>query len=288
MIFLENEYIQASFANKGAELQSLKGKKGNVDYLWNGDPDYWGKFSPVLFPIVGALKDNTYYYEDQAYELTRHGFARDKDFEANQLSPTEVVFTLTHSEETLKIYPFQFSLQLRYRLSASTFSCTYEVFNPAGSQLLFSIGAHPAFATSVQKDIRYTDYFLQFNKDSALTYHKISHDLIDNETATIELEDQKLSLKHELFYDDALVLKSLKSDCISIRNDKTPHGIHFRFQGFPFFGIWAAKNADFVCMEPWCGIADGVDHSQNLKDKEGIVSLAANESWNRTWEVECF
>jgi galactose mutarotase-like enzyme len=288
MIFLENEYIQASFANKGAELRSLRSKKDNIDYLWNGDPNYWGKFSPVLFPIVGALKNNTYYYEDKAYQLTRHGFARDKDFEANQVSHTEVVFTLTHSDETLKVYPFQFILRLRYKLLASTLSCTYEVFNPADSRLLFSVGAHPAFATSIQSDIRYTHYFLQFNKDSALTYHKINHDLIDNETAVIELDDRKLPLKHELFYDDALVLKSLKSDCISIRNDKNPHGIHFRFKDFPFFGIWAAKNADFVCLEPWCGIADGVDHNQNLKDKEGMTSLAPNESWSRTWEVECF
>lgn len=289
MIFLENEHIHASFAHKGAELQSLKSKKDNINHLWNGNADYWGKFSPVLFPIVGSLKNSTYYFEHREYQLSRHGFARDKNFQANQVSTTEVVFTLTDDEETLTVYPFHFVLKLHYQLLGTVLSCTYEVLNPdEGKPLLFSVGAHPAFAISTTSGLAYTDYYLQFNNESALTYHKINHDLIDNETAVIELKEQKLPLRHELFYEDALVLKSLKSDCISIRNNKTAHGIHFRFKDFPFFGLWAAKNADFVCLEPWCGIADAIDHDQNLETKEGIVFLTSKESFIRKWEVECF
>ncbi|TCC99238.1 aldose 1-epimerase family protein [Pedobacter hiemivivus] len=288
MIFLENEHLTASFANKGAELQYLKSKKYNIDYLWNGNPTNWGKFSPILFPIVGSLKNNTYYFENKGYKLSRHGFARDYDFEAIMRSNTEVVFTLTHNAETLKVYPFRFVLHLRYTLTELGLSCTYEVTNPADDLLLFSIGAHPAFKVPIQDDVQYTDYFLKFNKDQILAYHKISEDLIANETVEIELKDGKLPLQHELFYEDALVFKSLKSDCISIACDKNPHGLHFKFKDFPFFGIWAAKNADFVCLEPWCGIADGVDHQQNLEEKEGIVSLAPGKTWSRSWEIECF
>lgn len=288
MIFLENEHLIASFANKGAELQSLKSKKHNIDYLWSGNPSYWGKFSPILFPIVGSLKNNTYYFENKEYKLSRHGFARDYDFEPLQLSNTEVVFTLTHNDETLKVYPFHFVLQLRYILNESGLSCTYEVSNPADSLLLFSIGAHPAFKVPIEDDVQYTDYFLKFNKDQVLAYHKISEDLIANETVEIKLQEGKLPLQHELFYEDALVFKSLKSNSISIASDKNPYGLHFKFKDFPFFGIWAAKNADFVCLEPWCGIADGVDHQQNLEEKEGIISLAPHKSWSRTWEIECF
>lgn len=288
MIFLENEHLIASFATKGAELQSLKSKKHNIDYLWSGNPTYWGKFSPVLFPIVGALKNSTYYFENKEYKLPRHGFARDYDFECLQRNHTEVVFILTHNDETLKVYPFRFVLSLRYTLSETGLSCTYEVTNPANNLLLFSIGAHPAFKVPIQEDVQYTDYFLKFNNDQVLTYHKISEDLIANETVEIELKDGKLPLQHELFYEDALVFKSLKSDCISIACDKNPYGLHFKFKDFPFFGIWAAKNADFVCLEPWCGIADGVDHQQNLGEKEGIISLAPDKTWSRTWEIECF
>lgn len=288
MIFLENEHIKASFAKRGAELQSILNTKNNINYLWNGNPAYWGKFSPVLFPVVGALKDNTYYYENKEYKLSRHGFARDYEFQSKQPDNEEVIFTLSHNEETLKVYPFQFILQLRYKLSESGLSCTYEVSNPDHQPLLFSIGAHPAFNVPFRSGLKYTDYFLEFNKDNFLSYHKIDNDLIANETVEIELKDKKLSLRHELFYEDALVFKSLKSDCISIRSDKSPHGLHFRFKDFPFFGIWAAKDADFLCLEPWCGIADGLNHTQKLEEKDGIIRLAPNETWKRTWEIECF
>lgn len=289
MIFLENEYLKASFSNKGAELQSLVNKKNGINYLWSGDANYWAKFSPVLFPIVGALKNNTYYFEGKAYELNRHGFARDHDFEALSVSNNEIVFKLSHNEETLKNYPFQFILQLRYTLQESSLTCKYEITNPSGnSPLYFSIGAHPAFAVPLANNLHYTDYFLKFNKDHILQSYKISDNLLTHETTEIKLTENRLPLQHELFYDDALVFKSLKSDCISICSEKDKHGLHFKFKDFTFFGIWAAKDANFVCLEPWCGIADSINHQQDLKKKEGITELAAQQSWERKWEIDCF
>lgn len=289
MIFLENEYLTASFSSIGAELQSLINKKNKTNYLWNGDPAYWAKHSPILFPIVGGLKKNTYYYDDHPYQLPRHGFARDHIFQTFRLSDTEVLFELSQNEETLKNYPFEFTLKLRYRIEGSTLSCTYEVTNPSPhTPLLFSIGAHPAFTVPLSNDLLYTDYYLEFNNDDTLAFYKVIDDLITNETTEVELEARKLPLIHELFYNDALVFKSLKSDCISIRTTKNPHGLHFKFKDFPFFGIWAAKNANFVCLEPWCGIADSTDHQQDLQKKEGIVKLPALENWSKCWEVMCF
>lgn len=289
MIFLENEHLKVSFVNKGAELQSLINKQNNINYLWNGNAAYWAKFSPVLFPIVGGLKDNTYRFENNTYHLPRHGLARDHDFEVIHISDTELVFKLSHSEETLKNYPFQFVLQLRYRLQGSHLSCTYELSNPSqDNSLWFSIGAHPAFSVPLKDDLLYTDYFLEFNKDHSLAYHKIKNDLITNETINIELTEGRLPLTHKLFYDDALVFKSLKSNCITLGTKKDKHGLHFKFNDFPFFGIWAAKDANFVCLEPWCGIADNIDHEQDLKKKEGIIELGAMGNWNRSWEVNCF
>jgi len=288
MIFLENEHLKASFATKGAELQSLISKKDGINYLWNGNSEYWGKFSPVLFPIVGGLKNNIYHLNDKTYQLSRHGFARDMDFQVNQISTTEIIFKLVQTDETLKVYPFQFVLQLRYKLSGSSLSCTYQISNPSGFPLLFSIGGHPAFATPVNNEVSYSDYYLQFNKDSELTFHQITQDLIDPKTLTLPLTEGKLPLQHELFFEDALVFKTLKSDCITLRNNKNEHGLHFKFKDFPFFGIWAAKNANFVCLEPWCGIADSVNHQQDLQKKEGIIELAPLENWSRSWEIDCF
>lgn len=288
MILLENENIEVTFSAKGAELRSITNKANALNYLWKGDAAYWGKFSPVLFPIIGALKDNTYYVDDKAYELPRHGFARDLDFEVEQISDREVLFVLRSTEETLKVYPFPFNLGLRYQISGAAVSCTYEVNNPAEKDLLFSIGGHPAFAAPLTEDAGYEDCYLEFSVDEAVVYHKIESNLISDQTDSLHLDKGKVTLRHELFYDDALVFKDLKSDTITLRNTKNSYGLHFRFAGFPFFGIWAAKDADFVCLEPWSGIADGIHHNQQLRDKEGIVSLAAGENWKRTWAVEIF
>lgn len=287
MIFLENAHIHVSFSAKGAELQSLTNKQNDTSYLWNGNSEYWGKFSPVLFPIVGGLKDNTYYFENQPYTLSRHGFARDQEFEVNRVSNEELLFVLRDNEETRKVYPFKFSLGLRYQISGAGISCSYEVMNTGERPLLFSVGGHPAFAVPRQKELSYQDYYLKFNKDTELVYNKINKDLIDDETATIKLTDGMLPLKHELFYEDALVFKNLKSDTISLRSNKNSSELQFRFSGFPYFGIWSAKDADFVCLEPWCGIADGINHNQKLEEKEGIQTLGPQQSWTRCWEVTC-
>jgi galactose mutarotase-like enzyme len=285
MIILENEHLIASFSAKGAELQSLKSKVSNTEYIWGADPKFWAKHSPVLFPIVGALKDNKYVYQDQSYELSRHGFAREQDFEVEPVNATEVVFNLRESEETLALYPFQFSLTLRYVLSDEGLTCSYEVHNPADRDLLFSVGGHPAFATPVN-GLAYTDYKLTFNADTELHYHKVVNNLIADETLVLPLENQQLQLRHELFYNDALVFKALKSDKITLSNNVNNASLEFSFPGFPYFGIWAAKDADFVCLEPWCGIADGVNHNQELRDKEGIIALAPKQSWQRAWTVK--
>lgn len=288
MILLENEFIKATFLQKGAELKSLYNKKTNLEYMWNGDPDLWAKTSPVLFPVVGALKDNTYFYQDHKYELSRHGFARDMDFTVEIINESEALFTLYNTKKTLINYPFEFHLGLRYKLSGNNLSCTYEVNNPGTGPLLFSVGGHPAFAVPLMEKEAYSDYFLQFNKDEQLVFHKIIDNLIDEETKIIKLKEGVLELKHSLFYEDALVFKTMKSNQISLLNTKSKRGIHFSFEDFPYFGIWAAKDANFICLEPWCGIADGIEHDQNLENKEGIIHLAPKSAWSRTWKVECF
>lgn len=288
MITLENELLKASFVQKGAELQSLKSKTSDIEYIWDANPKDWAKHSPVLFPIVGALKGNQYAYQGSDYELSRHGFARDMEFDLESKSTDEVVFTLRSTEITKKVYPFEFSLSLIYTLKSHGLSCTYKVYNPSQSDLLFSVGGHPAFATPVTDTVSYEDYYLRFNQDEELVINKIADNLISEEVQTIPLKDKVLPLKHELFYEDALVLKSLQSKKISLQNKVNTHGLHFSFEGFPYFGIWAAKDANFVCLEPWCGIADGVNHSGQFSDKEGIVILSAEESWQRTWQVDIF
>ena len=286
MLVLENEYLRVSIAEKGAEIHSIQDKKADRNALWNGDPAFWGKFSPVLFPIVGALKDDTYYYNGEEYHMSRHGFARDLSFKIVSSSTLEAQFLLTESEETLRHYPFRFNFYINFRLKGNTLQVEYQLENPSDKGMLFSVGGHPAFAVQTGNGLKYSDYFIHFNKDEALTVHKIIDNLISNETYVLPLHEGRLPLQHALFYEDALVMKDLASDCITLANTENTEMLKFRFSGFPYFGIWAAKDTDFVCLEPWCGIADSEKHNQQLADKEGIISLPGGETWSRRWSVE--
>ncbi|RYD81083.1 MAG: aldose 1-epimerase family protein [Sphingobacteriales bacterium] len=288
MTILENDFLKVEIATKGAELQALFSKETEIEYLWNGDATFWGKRSPVLFPIVGSLQNDSYTYKDKTYHLPRHGFARDNEFAVEKVNNTEAIFTLKDSEETLKLFPFPFELKLIYQIIERKLSVKYTVTNKASKKMFFSLGAHPAFAVPNTPDTTYEDYYLAFNDDERLTFWKLENGLVANETETLELNGHKLNLKHSLFYNDALVFKTLQSNCISLLNTKNDFGLHFHFDDFPFFGIWAAKDAPFVCLEPWCGVADGLSHNQNLAHKEGIVKLDGGKSWERCWEVECF
>jgi galactose mutarotase-like enzyme len=286
MIQIKSDQLAITISEKGAELQSIK--SNGLEYLWQADPKYWSKHSPVLFPIIGELKDGTYIFENKEYHLPRHGFARDHVFEAKQISETSAIFTLKSSADTLSVYPFQFIFQLQYEIKQQTLYCSYIIQNLNEGDMYFSVGGHPAFRVPLDEKLKYADYSLAFNKETSLKRFLLYNGLTNDKTEDVALDDKELHLKSSLFYNDAIVLKHLSSDQIELFSDKDPHGLKFSFEGFPYFGIWAAKDAPFVCLEPWCGIADNIHHNHQLTSKEGINQLAAGASWKRTWNVELY
>lgn len=288
MIILQNEVIQAGISTMGAELQSLKNTATGLQYMWSGDPQYWGKFSPVLFPIVGSLVGNTYLYNGKSYQLPRHGFAREMEFLVTTQNNYKVVFALGSTEATLQVYPFPFLLELEYQLMDNQISCTYRVSNKGVENMYFSIGAHPAFAVPVVKDTPYETHFLQFSEEEPLTRWKLKEGLLSGITENESAPKGRLSLSPTLFYNDALVFKHLNTKRITLASTAHHHGLHMDFNGFPYMGIWAAKDASFVCIEPWCGHADAIDHNQQLPEKSGIECIAPQNIWERTWTVSCF
>jgi galactose mutarotase-like enzyme len=298
MITLQNNDVFVLIDEQGAELKSLVLQSTGREYMWSGDSAFWGKFSPVLFPIVGSLANDTYYLEGKEYHLPRHGFARDQLFTAEQPSRCEAIFTINSSADTLVNYPFEFTLSLHYRLYKNQLTCNYIISNQGDSDMYFSIGGHPAFAVPMDDEALYTDYYLQFHKPAKLVRHKLENGLIGNATEDLVLKaansfseetvDWVLGLKPSLFYEDAIVLKNTGTDYVLLGSDLHPQGLQFDFPGFPYLGIWAAKNAPFVCIEPWCGIADHVDHNQQLDQKEGINLLEPGREWQRSWAVRVF
>lgn len=286
MVRIENEQLTVLINEMGAELTSVIDRKSEVEYMWSGDTAFWGKHSPILFPIVGTLKNNTYHYKGNEYSLTRHGFAREKKFTVSEDGST---FTLRSDEETKKVYPFDFLLSIRYSLNENELKVTYEVENTGTENLYFSLGAHPAFAVPIGNAGNYEDHFLEFNKEENADKWPITKEGLISTKPEPFLKNQKfIPLTKSLFEKDALVLKGLHSDTISIRSNKDDNGIDFHFEEFPYFGIWAAKGADFVCLEPWCGIADSETHTQDLVTKEGINNLVLGEKFSRSWSIRVY
>lgn len=289
MEIIENEWLKVSIEPLGAELTGLLNKQTGLEYLWNADPNFWPKHSPVLFPIVGTLKNNNYRYQGKLYQLKRHGFAREQLFRVEQRSTGAVTFLLQHSDATLTVYPFAFSLRIRYKLDSDSLHVQYEVVNEGDDRMYFSIGAHPAFRIPLSPGTRYADYFLEFEKAEQSPRWIITPEGLISRESTPFLENTRVvPLAKSLFYRDAIVFKNLQSQSIQLRSNITPHGITMQFAGFPYFGIWAAKDADFVCLEPWCGIADAEYTDQELSTKEGIHLLQKEHTFSRTWSVQCY
>ncbi len=260
MVILENNNFRLGINPLGAELKSCFDKSKNKEVLWDSNPEFWGKSSPVLFPIVGGLKDNNYIFESKKYTLGRHGFARERIFELEYQDVNKVIFLIESDEETLQVYPFHFELRLIYEFIESGFSLSYEVKNTGLKTMYFSIGAHPAFKIPFKSEENFDDYYLEFEKEEDFDAWPLSADgLIETSSHLIIEKSNILKLSKELFYNDALVFKGFKSDWVKIKSSRHTEELKFNMIQFPYLGIWSAKNADFVCIEPWCGIADVVE-----------------------------
>jgi len=277
---ISNSNLTAKINPLGAELCSLKDSKGK-EYIWEGNPEFWGKHSPILFPIVGTLKNNSYQYNGVKYHLSRHGFAREMEFKLTNKSKNSATFSIRTSEETLTKYPFDFELQICYTLNENILEIEYKVINNGKFQMPFSIGAHPAFSLVGS----FENYSISFNQEEPLEYYILENDLISNKTKKLDIEHQKTSLNYALFENDALIFKTLKSNSLTIlENSKSL--LKVNFEGFPSLGIWTKKNAPFLCIEPWFGYSDTEDNFGDLFQKEGILILEENEKFKSKFNIE--
>lgn len=280
-ITIQNAELTATFKSQGAELCSLKGKETRREYIWEGNPEFWGKHAPVLFPIVGTLKDNRYFYKDEFYALSRHGFARDMEFEVVDKKDSSVVFSLKANKQTKALYPFDFEIQIGCTLVDSILNIEYKVINKMDERMPFSIGGHPAFAMPET----FSSYSLEFEKPEELKSYILENDLLSPTTVNIPLSNKTLPLTYSLFEKDALIFKSLNSKKISILESE--HAIlNFYFEDFENFGIWTKMNAPFLCLEPWLGYSDLTSSNGNIENKEGIQFVEANDIFKCSYSIE--
>ena len=280
-VTLSNDKFTATINLKGAELVSFKNHVTNKEYIWEGNPEFWGKHSPILFPIVGTLKDNSFIHEGIKYELPRHGFARDMDFEIMDSFKNKILLSLKYDDETLKMYPFKFKLLIYFNLSDKSLYIFSEVVSYDEVDIPFNFGLHPAFALKE----KFENYSLQFEKQETLKCFTLEDNLLSDKNYFLPLENKKLPLTYSLFKNDALIFKTLESKEITIleNNKKFIKLSFFKFQNL---GIWTKQNAPFICIEPWAGYSDSIHSNQNLYEKDGIQILAPKQSKNYQFIIE--
>ncbi|MDU5107736.1 aldose 1-epimerase family protein [Clostridium sp.] len=285
---LENGNIKISASTFGGELNSLISKKDNTEYLWNGDEKYWKYHSPILFPIVGKVLNNKYRAEGNEYELPQHGLARTREFTMIEKDDSHIVFELLWSEDTLKIYPYKFSLRLTYELLENGIKVGYTVKNLDDKEIYFSIGGHPAFMCPLFKDEKFEDYYFEFNKKENTSIMELDTDkgYFTGKTKKFLNNSNIINLNLELFKYDALVFSNLTSNLITLKSNKNNKELTMDFTGFPYLALWTKPTgAPFICIEPWYGHADYDNFNGELKDKPGIEKLAINEEFNAEYKL---
>ena len=287
---LENDKLKLEISSFGAEMQSIINKATNKEYLWNGNKEFWGRRSPVLFPFVGALKDKKYIYDGKEYEMGQHGFARDMEFSFKSQTENEIWFNLASNEETIKKYPFEFSLDIGYKLIDNKINVMWKVQNTGNKDMYFSIGAHPAFLVPINDNEKRENCYIKFDTKTNLKNTGLEAGLTNkNNTVngTINLDNGYLLIDKDLFKYDALIIENNQAHQVSLCDENQNEYLNVTFDA-PLFGVWSPykENCPFVCIEPWYGRADSKEFCGNLQDRQWQNMLKPEEVFEKSYSIE--
>ena len=277
--------LEAAFQTRGGELVSLR--RNGAEYIWGGDPAFWSGQNPILFPIVGSLKDGRVDIGGQTFSMSRHGFARHSEFTPVEQGGDFAVLELRESGETLEQYPFPFSLRVRHQLLADGFSTAFTVENTGPSPLPFCIGAHTAFRCPLREGERFEDYRLVFDQwEDASTLLLTPEGLVRGGAEEPMLSGGVLPLDYEIFRRlDTVIFRQLQSDSVSLVHRETGHGVKMDFSQFPMAAFWTKPGAPFLCLEPWQGCAASDRETGRFQDKPFAVTLAPGEQKTLAYTV---
>ncbi len=283
---IRNGPISAKIKFMGAELVSLKNDLDGLEYIWQGDEDNWSNSSPVLFPIIGSLKEGSYVYDGKYYEMPQHGFAMGMRFDLIHQDDDKVIFSLKANESTLQAYPFGFELQVAYQLQGKELTVRYRVFNTDGKTMFFSIGGHPGFNIPIGENSLERGPYLAFNKKETANIFSRQGKLLDGKEIPYMKKEKQILINEELFKDGARIFFDLRSDKVSIHAGKR-RILSLVFDDFPYLAIWSRpSNPGFICLEPWHGIPDFVETDQNLEKKKGIIALKPQKEFSCQYSIK--
>src|SRR3984957_4397367 len=268
---LRSDDITAIIAPDGAELISLRDAQG-LELLWQAGP-VWPRHAPILFPIVGRLKDDALRHRGTVFRMTQHGFARDRRFDWVERSATSCTLVLTDDAQTRAHYPFAFRLCITYTVQEADLEVAFEVTNTGDEALPASIGAHPAFNWPLLPGLGKEAYRLSFSNEEREPIRRLQDGLLRARPEPTPIQGRTLALSEALFEDDAIILDRPVSTSVRYAADRGP-SIEVSWQGFRELGIWSKQEAPFLCIEPWHGFASPSDFDSEFTEKPGLMQIA--------------
>lgn len=276
LVTITSGELAARINPHGAELWSLTDGAGR-EYMTDADPAFWTGHAPLLFPIVGGLKNGAYRLDGREYRLAKHGFARNSDFTLAAHEESRAQFRLTDSEATWASYPFAFALEMEFALAGSTLAMTATVRNPGAEPLPFSFGFHPAFAWPLPGGAAKDEHAIEFERGEPQDIRRLDADGLLAATEATPVDGRHLALRPELFEADALIWDTLDSRKLRYG---APGGasLEIAFPDTPMLGVWQKPGARYICVEPWAGIADPAGFDGEFREKPGMMQLAPGES----------
>lgn len=285
---IKNNMIEVVISDHGAEVQSVKGAHTGEEYMWQADPEIWGRHAPVLFPIVGRLKNDEYKYQGKTYHMGQHGFARDCDFEVENHTQESITFLLKDNEKTREMYPFKFEFRVNYNLMNNLLEENFSVVNKSDETMIFGVGGHPGFNLPVNNGEEKEDYYFDMHPSIARVKIPLKGAYLDWNNRSLASTDSFIGLSDELFKDDALIYELHGHDNkVSLRTDKSKFHINVWTRNATYVGIWSQypNTANYVCIEPWWGIADREDADGELEHKYGMNHLEPGKEYQAGFSI---
>ena len=276
---LENDALAVRISSKGAELQSVVCE--GIERMWSGDPAVWGRRAPLLFPLIGRLRDGWYANGGERVDAPMHGFCRDRAFAAEQVSGTHARFETTSDEGTRAVFPFDFLLRVDFSLEGATIVKTHTVENAGEVPMPFELGGHEAYETRLLPGARMADYYVRFEGADALGMFDMDEEgILALPKIEVPLEDGRLTKTPEQLGIDTVVLENVPGGRVVLASAANPHEVEVEFPDFPYLGIWTkAGQADarYLCLEPWSALPDALFSPRELAEKPGVRVLAPGE-----------
>ena len=278
-ITISNDILEVTISTVGAELTGVK--KNGAELLWQKDKSFWARQAPVLFPICGGLRNDTFTFRGRDYKMQKHGFAKNADFSVEYIGREKAVLLLSSSEETKAIYPFDFEFRVVFTLIKSQIKIDYIIKNLTDGDMYFSVGSHEGYAFTGSIE----NWRVKFEKSEDLYSNNVECGILSEKKTLLGKNVRIFPLKYEYFSTDALVFLDLKSRSLTLENEKNVQKIKVDFDGFPYLLLWTVQDAKFICVEPWCGIPDFVGENLDFSEKKGIIHLQKGEETSRTHTI---